>query len=73
MGLNNGPDQEEIKLLINLAYNYLQEELLGEISEIDSYEKYNEMWGRLEMLRPMIDQIPNPTARDILEHIQRLK
>ena len=75
MGLNTHdiPDQEEIKLLISHCYKAMRYDLLEVCEAVSTYEEYNRLWYYLDMNMPMIDQIPNPSQKDINSFIQKLK
>jgi translation elongation factor EF-1alpha len=71
MGLSNGPDQEEKKLLINLAYDANQPDYIPTIQGITTYKEYEALWYEIENLLPGIDQIQNPKDEQINKHFKR--
>jgi hypothetical protein len=75
MGLNNHemPDQDEIRLLISHCYRAMKYDLLEECEAVTTYEEYTRLWYYLEANMPQIDQIPNPSMKDINAFINKLK
>ena len=72
------PTQDEKKILINLVYgtdmtDSEREKAFELIEKCDSYETYQKLQHRLEDRQLPLDRIPNPTQKDITNHIKKLK
>lgn len=71
------PTEEERQMLRNLVYSsdLNNEEREGAMSAIDlcpDYEKYQKIQHRLEARQMGIDQIQNPSAKDIKNHVRKV-
>lgn len=72
------PTQDEKRILINLVYgtdmtDSEREKAFELIEKCDSYETYQKLQHRLEDRQLPLDRIPNPTQKDITNHIKKLK
>jgi hypothetical protein len=72
------PTQDEKRILINLVYgtdmtDSEREKAFELIDKCDSYETYQKLQHRLEDRQLPLDRIPNPTQKDITNHIKKLK
>ena len=70
------PTEDERQLLRNLVFNSTlddtaKEMALGSIEACIDYKKYQQLQHRLEDLQIPLDQIPNPTQKDITKHIKK--
>lgn len=83
MDFNNVPDiveevptEEEKQMLRVLVFNSTlnedgKEMALSSIEACTDYKKYQQLQHRLEALQIPLDQIPNPTQKDITKHIKK--
>jgi len=72
------PTDMEKLYLRNLVYNTTlteeqQKSAFESIEKCINYEMYQKLQFRLEDLQLPLDQIPNPTQKDITKHIKKLK
>lgn len=69
------PTEAELKLLYELANRIQDEEqrqkAYNSIKTCKDYTMYQKIQHRLEDLQPHIDQIPNPSQKDISRHIKQ--
>jgi len=69
------PTEAEIKLLYDLANRIQDDEqrqkAYNSIKTCKDYGMYQKIQHRLEDLQPHIDQIPNPSQKDISRHIKQ--
>lgn len=71
------PDKEEKALLIDLVYTSTMKDedrtvAMQRIHNCMSYKEYDMIKHRLEALQETIDQIPNPSQKDINKHIKKV-
>ena len=71
------PTDEEKRLLSNLVFNTdmndeEREKAFDLINGCDNYETYQKLQYRLEARQLPLDQIQNPTQKDISKHIKKL-
>ena len=72
---DNCPSAEEKKLLINLVFSSKLDEdkkveALATISGCTSYKLFSQIENRLRSLQPSIDEIVNPSQKDINTHLK---
>jgi hypothetical protein len=72
------PTEEEKQLLRKLVYNTTltdenKEAALSSIDKCVNYETYQKIQFRLEDLQLPLDQVTNPTQKEISNHIKKLK
>lgn len=70
------PTEEERQLLRSLVFNSTlddngREMALSSIESCNNYKLYQQIQFRLEALQTPLDQIPNPTQKDISKHIKK--
>jgi hypothetical protein len=71
------PDESERQLLRNLVFNSdlnenEKEKAFEAIDTCNNYEMYLKIQHKLEARQLTIDQIPNPSQKDISNHIKNL-
>lgn len=70
------PTEDERQILRNLVFNSTLDEsgkemALSSIEACTDYKKYQQLQYRLEALQTPLDQIPNPSQKDITKHIKK--
>lgn len=75
--IDDVPTEPERRILRDLAYsstldNAKKEEALAMIEGCSNYSLYQKIRSRLEDCQPSIDQIPNPSQKDINTQIKKL-
>jgi hypothetical protein len=74
---NDIPTSDEKRILVNLVYgtdmtDEEREKAFELIEKCDNYETYQKLQHRLEDRQLPLDQIPNPSQKDISKHIKKL-
>ena len=70
------PTEGERQILRNLVFNSTlneegKEAALSSIEACTDYKKYQQLQHRLEALQTPLDQVPNPTQKDISNHLKK--
>lgn len=73
---NDMPTEDEKKILVNMVFNSTLDEekrleALATINGCASYSLYQKIQYRLESLQQPIDNIPNPSQKDINHHLRK--
>ena len=76
--IEEGPTESEKHLLRKLVFSSTlnedgKEAALSSIEACIDYSKYQQLQHRLEALQTPLDQVPNPTQKDISNHLKKLK
>ena len=76
-GMNDVPTKEERDLLRSLVYNTdlseeEKEQAFEAIDTCNNYKRFEAIEHRLESRKLRIDQIQNPSQKDIKEHVQKV-
>jgi hypothetical protein len=72
----DGPTEDERKILRDLVFNSTldeagQELALASIESCTDYKRYQQLQYRLELLQKPIDQIANPSQKEINKHLKK--